>query len=412
MDGFFCGSVERNRLSEMSMSRKFGCCVLLLAAVVPLGCASNSLMRSVEEADARQQQREADRAARESARSVAFIPENRGDGGPVDVMIVNGEKITVDDVLGPIRANLAKSAKSLPPDRYRSLLSAAIQNRVRSLARDALLFHEAGKNLLEEEENQIDGLVDQEIRKRVNVEFDGRQTRFEKHLAGMGLTLREERERVRRGILVVRWLQLKIHRNINDPTREELWETFQQNRDSFAKPPRRKMQIIELSVESFLTGGATSKDPASMAAAREAARVAAVAARERIVGGESFSSVAGEVSTSWHKASGGAFGWVTHGSVREGLEPAVDALFALEGTGVPSDIVETDGAFFIVQAAEIDPGVEPDFATLQPELVDKYRGAQFDKLVDEQIARLQENAHIQPENINRFLEAVALAAPK
>ncbi len=368
----------------------------LLLTLTLAGCASSQLARNVENADrARAESAKRRSAATDTSTTAAQIPRDT-DGGPVSVLTVNGHDVTVDEILAPLRSDLQERVERMPPAEYRDHVVKAVNAQVGSTIRDSLLYQEAAKDITEEEDLFIDGLVDQEIRKLVNAQFAGRQTRFERELADNGSSLGEQRDQVRRRLLIMRWLQQTVYSKITDPTRDELMRIFAGQRDSFTTPPRRDMLIIEIAIEKN---------------SRETARQSADAARAELLAGSDFGAVAGKHSTGWHKEKGGHWGWVTRGSVRERLEPAVDALFALSEAGVPSDIIETPLAFFVVQAAAIDYGKEADFTELQPQLVAKYRDMQFSKMVDGSVRKLQENAHYRPLDPNRFVHACLLAAP-
>ncbi|MEE9294007.1 MAG: peptidylprolyl isomerase [Phycisphaerae bacterium] len=384
-------------------------------AVLPLaGCMSNRFTRAVERSDASTDQASADQRSLRTAtvRERLNSLEEDATDDPVSEMAVNGEKITADDILKPIRPELQRRAANMPPDRYADHLVSVIQDRVRMQVHDTLLFQEASKGLTEREEEHLNGLVDEEIRKTVNRQYAGRQTRYERALGEQGSSLADERERILRGLIVMRWLQLTVYSRITEPTRDQLWKTFQDRRVSLATPPRRDMRIVEISVRSKLPDGVTRPDHTQLDECRTMARDAAYAARAELLETGDFGAVAQRHSTAWHKKKGGRFGWVTHGSVVQRLEPAVEALFALPHTKVPSEVIETPDAFFIVQADAIDPGREADFAELQAELVSQYRQAQFDNLVQQHVIDLQQRAHIRPKNVTRFLRAVALAAPQ
>ncbi len=381
---------------------------MLLCALGLTGCVGNEFTRSIERAD----QSEADAAKRRLARTEESVAADDLGDEPVSVLAVNGHDITVEEVLGPIRTDLRDRVKRMAPAQYREHMVGAVNGRVGLMIRDTLLFREAEKDISDQESQYLDGLVDQEVRKRVNAEFAGRQTRFERELAASGSSLADERERIRRQLVIMRWLQGTVYRKVADPTRDELMRIFEAQKGEFAKPPRRDMLIIEVSVESKLPAGAREPGDDVLSECRGLARESARAARAALLGGAEFATVAGEYSTGWHKEKGGRWGWVSRGSVRETLEPAVDALFNLPATGVPSEVVETPHAFYIVQAAAIDPGVQADFAELQPELVARFRETQFNKIVDGTVRRLQEEAHYRPQNVNRFVHAVLVAAPQ
>ncbi|NOT01690.1 MAG: hypothetical protein HOP29_13795 [Phycisphaerales bacterium] len=326
--------------------------------------------------------------------------------------MVNGRTITVDDVLQPVRADLLKRSQSMPADQYADYLMAAVRDRTRLLARDTMIYQEASKNITESEQQQVDRMVDQQIREQVNAEFDGRQTRFEKALADQNTSLERERDRIRRELTISRWLRMTIVPRIADPTRDELWKVFEGRRDELAAPERRQMQLIEISVLSQLSDGVTVPNDDQAAAARAAARRHADALRAQLVAGADFAELARTHSRDIHAKQGGQWGWVTRGSLRARYEPAVEALYALPSTSDISHVIEIPDAFFIVRASQIEPAREPDFAAVQPQLIDHYRDARFNELVDEQIQKMQASAEIRPANINLFVQAVINAAPQ
>ncbi len=342
---------------------------------------------------------------------LSFIPSDDSDE-PVDVLSINGQSIDVDDVLQPIRPFLQDRAHALPPGEYTALLGDTIRQRVQLLARDALVYNEAQKGFTDENETAIDQFIDQQVRDRINRDFAGRQTRFERALADEGSSLDDERQRLRREIIIAQWLRNTITPKIADPTRDELWSIFESRKDAQSKPERRKLRLIEVSVTAQLPDNVTAPTPDQLSDARSAAWIITQTAREQIRAGADFADVARKYSTGISARNGGEWGWVTRGSVREHLEPAVDALFSLPAAQQPSDVVETPQAFFVVQADEIEVAEDLVFESIQPALIERYREVRFEALVEELIAELQSTARIRPTNINRFLQSVVAAAPK
>jgi len=345
--------------------------------------------------------------------STAPVPSaDDSSSGPVDEMSVNGDTITVADILDPIRDDLEQHAKSMPPARYRNYLVEAIQYRVQLLARDRLIYQEASKDLSDAESEGLGKFVEQRIRDQINTEFAGRRIKYEQSLAAHGITPEKNRELVRRELVINRWLQLKIRPKIADPTRVQLWHIYESQRDSLAKPERRKMQLIEISVAAQLPRGQRSPSALQLADAQDKARRIVSEAYDALVAGADFGEVARQYSNGLRAASGGSWGWVTRGSVRERLEPAVEMLYSLESVGSLGDIVETPDAFFIVRVAQIDPGETPDFESMQPRLVEHFRNMQYNKLVEEFITKLRSKSRVRPTDITRFLRSVAAAAPQ
>jgi len=184
-----------------------------------------------------------------SARVAASSPSDVDESNdPVSTLTINGEAITTQDVLKPLKQDLETRAGTMPEIQYRRYAGEAIETRVRVLARDALMYHEASKNLTDKEREQIGAFADQRIRDRVNTEFAGRQTRYEQALANEGLTLGEDRERIMRELIIARWLRMTVTPKIADPTREQLWQIFETYKGNFDRPARRRMQLIEVSV--------------------------------------------------------------------------------------------------------------------------------------------------------------------
>jgi parvulin-like peptidyl-prolyl isomerase len=336
----------------------------------------------------------------------AVRPTAPDDISPVSVMFINGETVTAEDILRPLRSELEERVAVMPPESYQRYLIDAVGARVRAEARERLLYQAASKNVAEQEWEQFDKFVDARVRDIVNDEHQGRQTRYEKSLTERGISLEEDRERIRRELVIQRYLYQAVGRRVTNPTRRELWQYYQDHKGSLTRPPRREMFLIEVPKDAPLEavtaeGGKTVQFDA---------KTAITMARAELLAGTEFTEVARRYSTGLHAAEGGPWGLITRDSVRERWQPAVDVLFSLE-TDQVSDTIETDQAYFIVRCGQIDPGTPPDFETLQPELVARYREALFNRLVEQLVADLQAQAVIQPANLGRFVRGVVDAAP-
>ncbi len=308
------------------------------------------------------------------------------------VLVINGDTLTVEDILKPVRGELERKAASLTPARYHTEMQESLANRIRSEARDLLLYQQASRRVSEPEQQAFDKYVDQEIRDIVNKKYGGRQTRYEKELAANGSSLSQERDRIRRDLIIIRYLRQTVSSNVAEPTRAELWHFFQEHKAELAKAERREMHLIEQSKDAE---GRTTLEQA----------------RAELAAGQPFDAVARKLSQGALAVTGGNWGLIGKGSVREKFEPAVDVLFRLDA-GQTSDIIETADALFIVRCGQIERGEEPDFEKMQPALARRYNDFQFNLHVDELVAKLQSTAVIRPEDINLFLQRVVDAAPK
>ncbi|MFQ5494438.1 MAG: peptidylprolyl isomerase, partial [Phycisphaerae bacterium] len=246
------------------------------------------------------------------------------------------------------------------------------------------------------------------IRKTVTLEYDGRQRRYEKALEARGQTLDNLRQELRRRVLISSYLESEINSKIHEPTRAELMAAFQATASSLRRPPRRRMSLIDVRIRARLPAGTDNPSGPELEKARTAAHARMEAARAALAAGKAFADVARRFSDGLHAGEGGNWGWVTRGSVRARFEPAVDALYALDEGGI-SDVLTVDNGLLLVRCDRIDPGLEPDFRTVQPELVARYSRNTFNREVSKLVGDLRGRARIEPANLDRFHAAVVRA---
>jgi parvulin-like peptidyl-prolyl isomerase len=170
------------------------------------------------------------------------------------------------------------------------------------------------------------------------------------------------------------------------------------------------MSLIDVRVLDRLTPDIDQPTRDQLAEARIAARARIEAAELELRDGVGFADVARKYSDGLAAQEGGSWGWVTPGSVRKRFEPAVEKLYELD-EGAVSDILEVDDGFFLVRCDEIDPGVEPDFQSVQPQLREQLIRIRYNRLIAERVNELRAVARIEPEDLGPFHDAVVAAAP-
>jgi hypothetical protein len=268
-----------------------------------------------------------------------------------------------------------------------------MQNYIVYEVHETLLFQSASvavsdKAVLE----AVDRLVDQEIKDRINREFEGRQSRMEDHLRAQGQTLGQVRAEIRREVLITHHLQETILPRIANPTRQELWDFYQEHLDDFTTQESRELWLIDIPYAG---------DPA-------AARAAADQAASRLAAGEPFEEVARTLSKGIHAQRGGAWGEIT--TQMQGRYAQVSqTLFGLP-EGAASDVIDTGDAYFIVKAGRVQPAQRRPFTEVQPELAERYRAARFASLRQQLLEKLLSQAVIEPDE-GPFLQALVEAAP-
>ena len=313
---------------------------------------------------------------------------------PVDQLVINGEKVKAEAILADVRSDLEQRSRSMPPRAYQEYVIQLAVQRIRDRLSATLLHQHAQLRLSDSERQQIDQMAAAELRRIISAEHGGVQRRFEKeYLEPRGQTMEDVQDQLRREFVVSHYLDQQVRPMVPTPTRAELVELFEQYGEQWRTPERRRMALIDV-----------------RAADRSAARVRGEQALAKLQAGEAFDAVAREYSDGLHAAEGGDWGWLTRGSVTERFEPAEAKLFELPAGGT-SELVESDAGCFIVRCTEIDPGREPDFEGLQPELRRRYFQGHFNRLIDAEVAKLERTARIEPTDLRQFLAAVVATAP-
>lgn len=340
------------------------------------------------------------RAARSRA-SIEPKDEDKQNPSPVSIMFVNEDPITTDDVLMWIRPQLQEMAEALPPDEYQAQLIEVCKNQIRSRVETALLYQMAKRKMPADQLDRIESFVDGRVREIVNTEHGGRQTRYEQSLIERGIRPDQDRERIRRELVVLAYLQSAVRPRVADPTRRELLDFYDKYRAELRNQEKRSMRLIDIPIGRTDALGQRLDRRLTAAQARRTCQTA----REEILAGADFGEVARKYSFGIHADSGGDWGEVSRDGMRKRWLPAVEALYTLS-EGQLSDVIETDQACFLVQCTGIERPVEKSFTELQTELIERFKDAQFELLTREVIAELHAKAHIRPANAGRFLRAV------
>ncbi len=398
-----CYPHKSNRLVAVRM---LVCMILLFVAC---GCSHQDRYgRNPDELKTKRPPKD-ERAIR-LAKSEAMLDEEHddiNDVSPVSTLFVNGSPIRVDDVLRWVRYDLAKMARDMPPQEYQRQMIEILRRQVRSEAESTLLEQVAKRRLHDEEMKKLEEFVDARIREIINKDHGGRQTRYEEWLRDRGVSMLEDRQRIRRDMMIIAHLQRSVGHKVAEPTRREIEEFYEQYLAEMKVGNRRRMSLIDIPFGRVDAVG----ERMFPAVKKSDARQNAVAALRRVKGGEDFANVAKDVSKGIYASNGGDWDWVSKDGARERWQPAIDALYSLSAGGI-SEVVESDGVFFIVNCTDMERTEPQSFVDIQKDLIQKFKTRQFDYLTRELIAKQYENADVKPTNPGRFLRAVVEAAPK
>ncbi len=329
-----------------------------------------------------------------------------------DGLLVNDEVVTVEDILEPIRPQLEQLAETHPAESYERRAAELIRQRLVQSVAQLLIYRRASVSINEEIEPQIQKSLDKMERDRINREFGGRETEYEKYLLANGTTREEVRRRLRRAIIVDGYLRERLQRQVADPRKQELSKAYEAYKQENTRPERRELFLIHLPIRHFYDDDVLrSRRPATseeQAAAWRQSKDAINAAAAALAGGTPFEDVAKEHSQGVHKKDGGAWGFISEPLMAEWAEPT-KRLFQMQA-GAVSNIIKTDKGYFIVKLGKIDGGDVKSFKDAQPELIRLLKDRQFQRLRGEFLQNELERSSIG--SLDTFAAEAFRAAPR
>ncbi len=366
---------------------------------------------STDFADDRQSSNIADTSATPPGRSTDRGPDRSSPTAVhSDVLIINDQIITVSDVLDPIEPQLEASAGRLAPAQYYKRRNAVVRRAVIEAVAERLIWQEAKFLISEQVEPQIMKAVDRLERSDINRHFDGRETRYETHLASIGKQRGEVREALKRKVVVNQYLRDKLVPMVSEPTKRELEKYYRRHIADFSSEPRTELFLIDVPVAMFFERGQIANERTT-AVAREKARAAADAATAALDAGEPFEAVAKKYSEGRMKGAGGAYGFVStrKSPLVERYDPAWERLCRMK-PDERSEVFEAHKAFFIVKAGRVESGEGKSFSEAQREIATKIRDQKFVELRANFFQERFDRAHIS--SLDDFYQNILNAAPK
>jgi len=267
------------------------------------------------------------------------------------------------------------------------------------------LYQQASNRMTKSTEANIDKYISGEIRKTISKKYNGGKRQFINELTSKGSNIEQERQKMRRDMMISSYLEGQIKPKMIEPTRAELFAAYQATQPTEPQPLRRRMSLIDVRFLNHLPEGVPEPSREEMDQAKLSAHTSINQALKEIQDGYHFAEVARKYSNGLHAEDGGEWGWVSKGSVRERFEPAIEALFRLN-PGKMSDILETQDSLFLVHCDEIESHHETNFQAIQPKLTQRYYQTVYLNLLNEHIDTLRKNAGINIAQLDQFHEAV------
>ncbi|MBP7274626.1 MAG: peptidylprolyl isomerase [Kiritimatiellae bacterium] len=214
-------------------------------------------------------------------------------------------------------------------------------------------------------------LVENQIQSTIHEQFDDRRDLFIQALAEDGMTLDDFRIRIRDRIGVSQLMRDEVYSRMLLPL-SRVREEYARRRTQYTQPEEVRVRVI------MLQRGATESET-------EIKREQAHRAHQRLVGGESFESVARAVSQGYGADAGGDMGWRKPGELNAQIR---DALKGMD-MGQFSDVLESPDGFHIVQLAGRREESIRTFESVRDELEKELKEQEEDRLRRELITRLR-----------------------
>jgi peptidyl-prolyl cis-trans isomerase SurA len=214
-----------------------------------------------------------------------------------------------------------------------------------------------------------DAAIDERLDVIIDEQFSGDRVALAEALTREGLSLDSWREQVREGIILQTMRGQYVERHVR-VTPAEVKAAFAEHGAELARPGRVKLRMI---VVPAADGTGLLAD-----------------AQKRLASGESFETVAMEVSTGTYASKGGDRGWMELPDLRDELREAVDGL----ATNQVSEPVKAGTKIYLLKVEGVEAGQTATFEDVAGILERKLRADASNRLFREWVAALREDVYV------------------
>ena len=301
---------------------------------------------------------------------------------------VNGEIFTLTDLTQRQiqvlrdRNKQVRNADDLQNDATLRQTLAELTPTILAEAVDELLLVQRGRELgVKLSDTQFQQAIDN-IKKENKLDDAG----LVKALSQEGMTLADLRQQFERQHLMRAVQQNEIMPAMS-LTEEEKKQFYQANLKDFMKPSTVTIRELFVEVPVVTKGG----QPAVSVGAEDEAKEKIEAARERILKGEDFAKVVGEVSDAGSKANGG----LISGILVNDLSPALADMLNKLKPGEVSEVLRTSKGFNIFKLeSRVEPTPEP-FDKVRDQIAQRIYESRMDTETKKFLEKLRTQANIE-----------------
>ncbi|MEO8078339.1 MAG: peptidylprolyl isomerase [Acidobacteriota bacterium] len=251
---------------------------------------------------------------------------------------------------------------------------------------DELLLLQMGKEKgLHLSDEQFKSWLDN-LRKEQNLTDDAK---FTAALKQEGMTIEDLRKNVEKQFMVGQVQRDEVGSKLSI-TEEEARQYYLAHREELATSATVTLREILIEVPPTTQGGQSVMSVAK----EDEAQKRAEAIRSRIVAGEDFGKVAGEVSAAPSKTNGGLIGPINLGEVSPALQQTLEKM----KPGEVTPIVRATKGFQILKLEVLKPSAIPPFESVRDIVADKVHDARQQTEVRKFMARVRGQAIIEWKN--------------
>jgi len=333
--------------------------------------------------------------------------------GPIGtpVLFVNGDPITVQEILEPLFEDLTRQARLLGEIGYPGYLTRKIGDQIRYQTSTLVVYQQARNAFSEKAGEILDKEVERVIKDVISRRFAGVRARYERHLQKLGLTVADVKERTRREIMVRQFLHERFRPALTEPSRRELKKYYEAHLNEFTTPAKAELFLIEVPIEAELGKPLEQAAAEEIAEARKRARGRLKRAHEELHSGVDFAAAAKRYSKGIHSSSGGAWGEISPGALTKRWAGPAEVLFTLQ-PGQISEVIESDETVFIVKCGRRTPRHQLSFEQAQAQIITRLKDEQYNRMSSGYVGELLAQATMDRSQQLEFFQAVLAAAPR
>lgn len=304
----------------------------------------------------------------------------------MDAMVgqVNGQAIYASTLFEPIHEQLLALGRSRTRLQFRTQARQLISARLDQIVTDALILGEAERDLSDQEQQALQGMLKEERAKLVR-RYGGTPTLANEELRRIeGKSVDQKITETRQMLIVKRYLSQKLYPKIN-VTRRDIERYYRDHDAEFNPPPGRLLRVIRVSEPS------------------QAQRI-----DEALAQGKPFAQLAAEPMNQYKRDSGGLMEKVVGDEIFD-PKPLNQAVLALK-VGEHTPRIKINDNFWWVSLEAFDSGRTRPLRDVQIEIEDRLKRQRFNFLSTQYRSKLFNQGSYNPvDEMGEGLLQVALS---